>query len=280
MAPGRSGGELLDSDRPIRVDPAPTPISTFPGSAFKVVTAAAVLESEVIDRTPIDVPPMAEYFPPLVSSRPIRNSGGRPAAGTLAEMLASSCNTGFAYLAAEQVGPSGLDRHCGVVRFQHRCATRHRRCVASVFPTDYGEELRDPDDEVPAGIYEGSAVLAQAALGQNNVSASPLTMGLVAAAVANGGEIPTPTSSGRSGTQRVRRSARIEPGPWWTAVSPETAIELGEDMKRAVTQGTARGLVISGLEIGAKTGTAQVAEGFGSSHAWVIGFAGDPGFPA
>jgi peptidoglycan glycosyltransferase len=104
-------------------------------------------------------------------------------------------------------------------------------------------------------------------------------MGLVAAAVANGGEIPTPHVVGEIRSSAGETVRKIQPGPWKTAVGPEAAIKLREDMKRAVIQGTARGLVTSGLEIGAKTGTAQVAEGFGSSHAWVIGFAGDPGFP-
>jgi peptidoglycan glycosyltransferase len=50
-------------------------------------------------------------------------------------------------------------------------------------------------------------------------------------------------------------------------------------MASVVRAGTARGLAIDGVEVGAKTGTAEVGDGE-ATNAWVIGYAGEPGRPA
>ncbi len=254
----------------------------FPGSSFKVVTAAAILTSvnpsAGINSEELRVEPSAEYLPPLVSNRPIRNFNNRTCGGTLAESLAASCNTSFAFLATERAGPEALVATAEAFGFNDVPPLDISGAVSSVFPTDYGEQLRAPEPDLPAGVYADSAVLAQAALGQNSVSASPLMMSLVAAAVANGGVVPTPHV-----VREIRNDGggvveSIAPDPWRTATTPEIAVELREAMKLAVTNGTATGLQIQELEIGAKTGTAELGEDSSSSHAWVIGFAGDPGF--
>ena len=254
----------------------------FPGSSFKVVTAAAILTTlgpgTGADPDATTVEPTNEYFPPLVSNRPIRNFGGRTCGGTLAQALATSCNTSFAFLAAERVGPQALVDTSQAFGFNEQPPLDIGGAVASVFPTDYGEQLRAPSEEIPAGVYANSAVLAQAALGQNNVAASPLMMSLVAAAVANGGVVPSPHVVSKILSSDGTIVETVEPEPWRTAVAPETALELRTMMKLAVSEGTARGLQTPGLELGAKTGTAQVGEDLNSSHAWVIGFAGDKGF--
>lgn len=251
----------------------------FPGSTFKIVTAASFLEDSSQRAAPSSVEIRSEYFPPLVTSQPIRNSGGRRCGGTVIEMLAASCNTGFAVLAAELLGPDRLVATAEAFGFNSVPPLDIDGAVASVFPSDYGAQLRSPDAEAPAGVYEDSAALAQAAIGQNSVSASPLMMALVAATVANGGEVPTPHVVREIRTQEGRVVERVEPSPWRRAIAPEVALQLREGMKAAVSAGTARGLAIPGLEMAGKTGTAQTSAEGSSSHAWVIGFAGDPASP-
>jgi peptidoglycan glycosyltransferase len=51
-------------------------------------------------------------------------------------------------------------------------------------------------------------------------------------------------------------------------------------MIATAVDGTAEGLLIPGLEVGGKTGTAQLGTDPPRSHAWIIGFAGPPGQPA
>ncbi len=65
---------------------------------------------------------------------------------------------------------------------------------------------------------------------------------------------------------------------WRRAISPQTADTMRQAMREVVANGSATRLQIPGVDVGAKTGTAQ----FGPaaplrSHAWVIAWAGPPG---
>jgi peptidoglycan glycosyltransferase len=124
-------------------------------------------------------------------------------------------------------------------------------------------------------------VLAQSSIGQNEVSATPLQMAMVAAAVANGGKIMVPhvMREVRDGQQDV--VDRFDPEVWTTAMTPDTAELLREAMISVVTDGTARRLddgLDGNIVVGGKTGTAQIGTE-DSSHAWIIGFAGPEGEP-
>jgi peptidoglycan glycosyltransferase len=150
--------------------------------------------------------------------------------------------------------------------------------VASVFPTDYGSLVSNPTDEIPAGLFDDTPLLAQAAIGQNDVSATPLQMALVSAAVANGGRVPTPhvllaVEEADSGDA----TARFDNRTWTDAMSSDTAADLTGAMIQVVERGSAQGLAIDGLVVGGKTGTAQLGTDPPRSHAWIIGFAGRPG---
>ena len=62
-------------------------------------------------------------------------------------------------------------------------------------------------------------------------------------------------------------------------MEPSTAELLRTSMKEVVESGTAQRLIIDGLSIGAKTGTAQLSADNDATHAWIIGFAGYPDEP-
>jgi peptidoglycan glycosyltransferase len=51
-------------------------------------------------------------------------------------------------------------------------------------------------------------------------------------------------------------------------------------MVGVVEGGTASVLALDGVEVGAKTGTAQVGAESSGTHAWIVAFAGPPGEPA
>jgi peptidoglycan glycosyltransferase len=100
---------------------------------------------------------------------------------------------------------------------------------------------------------------------------------MVAAAVANGGEIMVP---------HVLRDVRdsdgnivdtYQPEVWTRAMSTPTASLLREAMRGVAQSGTATRLQVPGFEVGGKTGTAQLGTDPPRSHAWIIGFAGPPG---
>ncbi len=248
----------------------------FPGSTFKVVTAAAALangvatlDSPVFERTDA-------YQPPL-TNRPLTNFGGSTCGGNLLELLAVSCNTGFAELGAEWVGPDRLIDTARDFGFESVPPLDIPGAVASQFPTDFGAELQAPTPEVPAGVYENTPALAQASIGQNDVSATPLQMALVAAAIANNGEIMQPhvVAAVKDRTGSVVQTTGSD--TWRRALETDVALDLRDAMINVVQTGTARGASVAGVEVGAKTGTAQLGTEPPKSHAWMIAFAGPPG---
>jgi peptidoglycan glycosyltransferase len=60
-------------------------------------------------------------------------------------------------------------------------------------------------------------------------------------------------------------------------MSPQTAATIRQGLLGVVDGGTASAMAIPGLEVGGKTGTAQLGTTPPRSHAWVVGFAGPPG---
>jgi len=251
----------------------------FPGSTFKVVTAAAGLESGRVTPTSPVYPTERSYTPPL-TSRAISNFGGSSCGGALFLILKVSCNSAFARMGAETLGPQPMIDMAHAMGFGERPPIDLPGAAISRFPTDYGERRRAGVNPGDADVYDNTPKLAQAAIGQNDVSASPLQMALVAAAVANRGAIMTPHVLDRVTDARGRVVSEYDPAIWHQATSPETAATLREAMMGVVQGGTASAMGIPGMDVGGKTGTAQLGTDPPRSHAWVIGFAGPPGQPA
>ncbi|MFT7597452.1 MAG: peptidoglycan glycosyltransferase [Acidimicrobiales bacterium] len=247
----------------------------FPGSTFKVVTAAAALSTDVATLTSPVFDVSAEYTPPL-TTRPLSNFGGSSCGGDLIELLRISCNTGFAELGAELLGPQRLIDQAQLFGFNAVPPLDIPGAVASRFPTDFGAELRPPSFELPAGVYEDSPALAQASIGQNDVSASPLQMAMVAAAIANEGQLMLPHVVAEVRDVRGDVVRVIRPEVWQEPVTSGVAADLRTMMINVVQNGTGGSVDVSGLDIGAKTGTAQLGTVPPQSHAWMIAFAGRP----
>ena len=226
-----------------------------PGSTFKVVTAAAALERapELVGKSY----PRLRVLDLPQTNRNLPNFGGATCGGAMADLLRVSCNTGFA-----QVGLDlGGDRLAGEAR-------------------DFGFASRPPIDlnaVALSGFPEASAfrrnqpALAQSAIGQQDVTATPLEMALVAAGVANGGVIMKPhvMAEVRDSERQLVRTWR--PEPWHTAMSPANAAALRAMMVDVVNGGTATRAAVPGVQVAAKTGTAQTVGD--NSHAWLVAFA-------
>lgn len=267
----------------------------FPGSTFKLVTASAGVSSGLIG--PADpVFPVTDSYQPLPSGSPIRNFGGSSCGGDLREILRASCNTAFAEMGAEWVGPERMIDVAESFGFNATPPLDIPGAAESRFPTDYGSWLADvgfyrdePSDEgsdgvgranAAVGIHENSARLAQASIGQNDVAATPLQMALVVAAIVNDGVIMSPYVVAERRAADGEVYATTEPSEWRRAIETQVADVLRSAMLNVALNGTARGMAIPGLEVGGKTGTAQLGTEILSSHAWIIGFAGRPGGPA
>ncbi|MEM8924328.1 MAG: penicillin-binding protein 2 [Actinomycetota bacterium] len=250
----------------------------FPGSTFKIVTAAAGIEEDVITLTEPVFPQSAQYVPPL-TTRPITNFGGRECGGNLIELLVRSCNVQFAELAAEQIGPGKMEQQARANGFNEIPPIDLPGAVESIYPLPetFGARLEDPSPERPAGLFENTPLLAQSGIGQFEVQGSPLLMALIAAGVANDGEIPSPHVLAEVRDADGGVLSRNQPSGWRRSMEPETAQALQEALLQAGREGSGNTASVSGLDVSVKTGTAQLGTDPPRSNAWIVGYAGLPG---
>ncbi|MCB0970045.1 MAG: hypothetical protein KDA97_00800 [Acidimicrobiales bacterium] len=231
-----------------------------PGSTFKVVTGATGVETGMV--TPTE--PVYDTITALdvpQTDRDLPNYDGLPCGGNLFEILAKSCNTSFAQMGLD-LGPEAMIAGAEAFGFND-APPFDLPAVDSRFPTDF-------TDNQPA--------LAQASIGQNDVAATPLEMAMVAAAVANGGVAMAPRLVDEIRDGEGDLVERFDDTVWRQVISPQTADIMRQAMVGVVTDGTAARLQIDGVEVGAKTGTAQFGSGEPlQSHAWVIAWAGPQG---
>ncbi|GAA3376755.1 penicillin-binding transpeptidase domain-containing protein [Streptomyces racemochromogenes] len=226
-----------------------------PGSTFKIVTAAAALDAGVV--TDVDAPTRTPdpYRLPGTSTL-LPNAAEGCAEASMAEAVQWSCNTVMADIGV-RVGLRGMVEAAERFGFNDEGLRIPTWVSRSDFDTDMS-----PDQ------------LALSSIGQFNTKATPLQMAMVAAAVANGGEIRTPYLVDRT-TQDdgslVRRTGQRTLG---RAMSPATALRVQELMVKVVEDGTGRNAAIPGALVGGKTGTAQHGVGnAGTPYAWFIAWA-------
>ena len=251
----------------------------FPGSTFKLVTAAAALTSGKVTLTEPEFENREEYLPPL-TDLPLRNYGVGTCGGNIFEGLRVSCNSTFAELSAEIIGAELMIKTSESFGFNQEPPFDLPLTTASIFPSDFGNPIGQLTSfSIP--ILENTPGLAQAGIGQYDVKASPLQMALVAAAIANDGIIMKPyvTQSVHSATGEMIE--QIMPSVWKSALPSQIARSLKVAMKDIVENGTARRMMVSESAIGGKTGTAQVdSKRPDDTHGWVIGFGGPESGPS
>jgi len=236
-----------------------------PGSTFKVVTAAAGLDSGTITpETTIDAPGTLEVEGQELHNDFDESFGPIP----LDTALTNSVNTWFAQL-GEQVGEETLFEYMDRFGFNSTPA------------------IDLPEDQVYAsGIYEGRQLLgpgdpidiARVAIGQERLLVTPLQMAEVASAVANGGKLMKPQIWSRVVDPDGRVVKRLDPSEYSHPINEQTAAELTTAMEGVVSEGTGTNAAIPGVAVAGKTGTAETPSnascGGGSeeNQAWFIGF--------
>lgn len=226
-----------------------------PGSTFKVVTAAAALDAGVIKNLDAKTDSPDPYTLPGTRTRLTNGSDGCEDL-SLREAFKWSCNTVFAKLGAD-VGVADMTATAQAFGFNDTALRIPFSVAQSTFDTTVDK-----------------AQLALSSIGQYNTRATPLQMAMVAAAVANGGQVRQPylverrtRASGVTLTTAGSRPAR-------QAMQPSTAARMRKLMEEVVTKGTGTKAAIPGATVGGKTGTAQHGLGnSGTPYAWFVSWA-------
>jgi peptidoglycan glycosyltransferase len=226
-----------------------------PGSTFKVVTAAAALDSGVITDPdePTDSPD--PYRLPGTTTR-LTNETDGCADASLRTAFEWSCNTVFAKLGVD-VGVRDMADTARAFGFNDD----RLRVPFSVARSTFDTHVDD-------------AQLALSSIGQYNTRATPLQMAMVAAAVANGGRLRLPYLVERSTRRGGETVAGSGVRPARQVMRPSTAVKLKELMTGVVDEGTGTNAAIPGALVGGKTGTAQHGvDNSGVPYAWFVSWA-------
>jgi peptidoglycan glycosyltransferase len=226
-----------------------------PGSTFKVVTAAAALESGKFTEESVIPGPAVLDLPQTDNDLPNDFSGscGPNNKTTLTHALEISCNTAFGWLGM-QVGANDFQAQAAKFGMGDRL-----QIPMSVTPSSVPAELNQPQ-------------LAQSAIGQYDVRVTPLQVAMISAAIANNGVVMRPHLVKKVTSSDLEVIDEPQPEQLSQAVSADTAAALTRMMEAVVKSGTGRAAQISGIDVAGKTGTAQHQKGK-PPHAWFTGFA-------
>ncbi len=231
-----------------------------PGSSFKVVTAAAALNlGKVTPTTAFDDTGVYDIYGGKVTNY----HGEVFGVNDFTQALTHSINTTFAKVGT-LIGQAALIAQMKAYGFYR------------VPPLEL-----PPGMVLPSGRYQGAALLspaaamnpldlAWAAVGQEKVLATPLQMALVAAGVADAGQVMKPYLVQRITSSSGSVLQAAAPSLWTTATSPATAQTLNVMMQQVVNAGTGTAAALQGIQVAGKTGTAQKGS---SNVAWFIAFA-------
>jgi cell division protein FtsI/penicillin-binding protein 2 len=196
-----------------------------PGSTFKIVTLAGVLEHKVAKRS--------QSFPvqtaATIEGVEIQNANGESCGGSLRISFAHSCNSVFAPLGAK-LGAAKLVETAQKFGFNEQPPLTGAARSTIPAAAEIGDDL----------------AVGSSAIGQGKVLATPLQMALVAATVGAGGLRPHPTLLKGADTKRVR------------ATSPSVARTIKSYMRTVVTDGTGGAAALEGVKVSGKTGTAEL----------------------
>jgi penicillin-binding protein A len=239
-----------------------------PGSTFKMVTAAAALDSGAYTpSSPFSDPGYCIEYGQRVSNAGNPDQNGPEAFGnvSLAQGFEHSINSVFC----------NVGKHIGGLKILD---------YAKRFGFYSPPPLETPPDTINAsGLYKNGKLWTptsnsqidsgRLAFGQYNMLATPLQMALVGATIANKGVVPKPYLLQKVVAADGSTVTKTAPQTLGQAIKPQTAAELNQMMQLVVQGGTAASVGFpAGLKVAGKTGTAEL--GLGSVYdAWFVAFA-------
>jgi len=225
-----------------------------PGSTFKLVTAAAALESGKYAPDQKTDTPLPWIMPGTTT--PLKNEGNIPCENaTLRDALRVSCNTVFGKIGSDLGNDTMLEEaeKFGFNKQQYVPV----RSNASVFSDDMNK-----------------SETALSSIGQFNTATTPLQMAMVASAIANDGKLMEPYMVDELKAPNLDTIEKTDPKEMSQPLSEENAQNLQSMMETVVNDGTGANAKIPGVTVGGKTGTAQ--HGVDNSekpYAWFVSYA-------
>ncbi len=247
--------ERLEADPATPLINRATGTTLPPGSTFKLVTAAAAIESGNYDKD--SLVPGGTTFQLPQSSTKVPNYDGGNCGGpkiTLTQALEVSCNVSFLSL-ADELGIEAMTEQAEAFGFNSTALEDLPGQAPSLYP---------PDMDAPQTALSG--------IGQSSVTATPLQMAMVAAGIANDGQVAKPYLVDEVRAPNASLLDKTEESTYSSAVSSSTADELTEMMVSTVDNGTAAVAAIPGVRVAGKTGTAQSTSDR-PPYAWFVSFA-------
>ncbi len=241
-----------------------------PGSSFKLVTAAAALDSGAFTpNSTFNDPGYCVEFGKQVHNFADQNGPEHFGNVTLTVGLQHSINSVFCNI-GKQIGALKILQYAKRFGFYN------------TFP------LETPADERRAsGLYNcdkhGKCRLfnpthdyqvdpGRLAFGQERLQVTPLQMAMVAAAIGNGGVVMQPYVVDKIVKPGGGTLQTTKPKSLGRAIKPETASELNTMMQAVVTGGTGTAAQIPGVAVAGKTGTAETGNG-SINTVWFVCFA-------
>ena len=228
-----------------------------PGSTFKVVTAAAAIDTGHYSPNSF----ISGKSPKIISGVPLSNFGGENfGAISLTDALTHSVNTVFGEV-GEKLGRSTMLRYMKRFGFQKKP------------PLDYPKDEMIASGAFPSKACGSGIDFGRVAIGQEcHLYVTPLQMAEVAATVANGGVRMKPQLVERIVAKDGRVKKSFHPHEAATVMSKQSAAQVGQMMQHVVEEGTGTAARLSGISVAGKTGTAEIP-GTSENQVWFICYA-------
>jgi peptidoglycan glycosyltransferase len=264
---GHNSEAVIDYYNALDNDPAEPlinrPIGALnpPGSTFKLVTAAALLESGLY--TPESTMPNPARLTLPGTDVEIRNSDGK------------TCGPG------EQVSLfTAVSLSCNVPMAQFGMALGYKPIVDMAKKFGFNQSFDVPMTTARSDIPQVMDVpqTALASFGQFDVRATPLQVALISAAIANGGVEMYPTLMETITASDLTPITTFTPREYSRPISAETAAQITAMMQSSVSNGAATNASIDNVSVAGKTGTAENGPGEPFTL-WFTGFAPTTGEP-
>ncbi len=213
-----------------------------PGSTFKIIMATAALEEGVI--TPFTTHYCPGYLSIYGTVFRCHKAGGHGVVN-VHQAIAKSCNVFFYHLgkALEIARISAYAKRLGL-----------GSATGVDLPHEVSGLMPSPEWKLRAQKVQWFAgETISVAIGQGQVSATPLQMARVAAVIANGGRLVRPHLVKKVGSEVLPSSPPLELG-----LKPSTIEVVRSGLQAVVDGGTGWRAQLPGIAVCGKTGTAQV----------------------